>query len=394
MILHSLKLTWNQRRKNAYLVVELFFLFIILMGSSLYLIDRYQVFTEGIGVESDQVFFISVGKKNNGEGDYKKELMKLRSQLKGLESVRNVSLATQGVPYVDSWSSSTVSSDSVQQVATIRSFDVNFSDVMNPQIVAGRWFTQEDVDSGINPLVIDLKLAEFFYESVDLAPGKKIDYNDKSWTVVGVIHHLKRGDFVERYPCIIMPSSIPIWENNFASAMFLIEVKNGEMPNPKLYSELVFNVLDPSEFNIYGASTMDSMKRMMNAEDNVQIRLVILVVLFLVVNLFLGMIGILGYNVKRRRSELGVRRAMGSTAGQLHKLLLFESFSLTIMALIPALILVIQIPLLDILPLETDLFFKALLVSIAMIFLLVTLSVYYPGRLATEVQPADALQEE
>ena len=115
---------------------------------------------------------------------------------------------------------------------------------------------------------------------------------------------------------------------------------------------------------------------------------------FLVINIILGMIGILGYSIKKRKSELGLRRAVGSSAQKINTLILFESWTLTLFALIPAILITVQIPLLNLYPVETTLFIKAICLSIVLIFTLVSLSVYYPGYLASKVQASEALQEE
>ena len=146
---------------------------------------------------------------------------------------------------------------------------------------------------------------------------------------------------------------------------------------------IIHNYFNKDEFAIRYASTMDAKKQDVVAETNIEMTMVGFFAIFLIVNIILGMIGIFGYSVKRRKGELGIRRAMGSSAQKLYLLLLLESWSLTILALIPAIILMIQIPLLDLYPVETHIFLQALGWSVLLVFVLVSLSVYYPAYLAS-----------
>jgi putative ABC transport system permease protein len=139
---------------------------------------------------------------------------------------------------------------------------------------------------------------------------------------------------------------------------------------------------------------MEAKKQFVNAETHIEVVMVGFFALFLIVNIVLGMIGIFGYSVKVRKSEMGIRRAVGSSSQKVHQLLLFESWSLTLLSMVPALLLLIQIPLLDLFPIESPLFIKALVVSVGSIFILVSASVYYPAFLASKTPAATALQEE
>ena len=52
------------------------------------------------------------------------------------------------------------------------------------------------------------------------------------------------------------------------------------------------------------------------------------VVLFLLVNVFLGLIGTFWFRTRRRRSEIALRMAMGSTRGGVFRLLIGEGLLL------------------------------------------------------------------
>lgn len=388
MIKHSFKLIWNQKKKNSYIILELFLLFVVLFLSSAYLIEKYELYTGGIGADIEDTFYVRLVKKDYKQGDYKEQLMNMRKDLESLPTVKKVSYSRSSIPYNWSMSSNGMENDSINIGVVVREVDENYADILGIKMLAGHWL-ENDYQGARAPVVIDMQAAEKLFGSINNALNKEVRANGNK-TVVGVYEMLKRGDYEENYISCVYPFNM--------TAVFdigiLVKYKKNELPNPAQLSKIIFSYFSKDEFVIIEASTMEAKKSAFNSEWLNEVILVSFMTVFLVVNIILGMIGIFGYSVKRRISELGLRRAVGSSAYKIHYLLLLESWTLTLFALIPAILLAIQIPLLDLHPIETALFIKALSLSIALIFILVSLSVYYPGYLASKIQASEALQEE
>jgi len=388
MIKHSFKLIWNQKKKNAYIILELFLLFIVLMLSSIYLIEKYELYSGGVGANIEDTFFMTVLKKDFQQVDCAKILKKMHGELESLPDVEQVSYSYQSIPYIWSMNKMSIKYDSNQVSTVIREVDENFVDVFNLKMVAGLWF--EDDYHGVNPpIVIDIQAAQKLFGLIDNALGKTLTVNgDKD--VIGVFQMLKRNEYEENYPACF----IPLDTKSAYSVDIVLKYKKNATPNPSQLAQIVYSYFDKNDFAIRYVSTMEAKKVQVNAETHIEVVMVIIFAVFLVINIVLGMIGIFGYSVKVRKSELGIRRAVGASANKVHLLLLLESWSLTLLALIPAILLMIQIPLLDLYSVDTYLFIKSLGLSIVLIFLLVSLSVYYPAHLASKIQTAEALQEE
>jgi putative ABC transport system permease protein len=139
---------------------------------------------------------------------------------------------------------------------------------------------------------------------------------------------------------------------------------------------------------------LESMKEASNANRSGDMAFVGLLVGFLIFNLVLGLIGILGYNVNQRWSEIGIRRAVGATGSHVRGLIFFELLAMTLMAFVPAFLIIVQVPALELLPVEWSLFIKAMAAALLVILLLVFLSVFYPALQASKIPPALALKEE
>lgn len=388
MIKHSFKLIWNQKRKNAYIILELFLLFIVLLIGSIYLIEKYELYSGGVGANVEDTFFMGVVKKDYQKGDYAALLKNMHRELESLTDVKQVSYSYQSTPYIWSMSSMSMNYDSNYITTVVRAVDENFADVFDIKIIAGSWL--KDEYHGANPpIVIDIQVAKKLFGSSQNALGKTVLFNgDKQ--VVGVFQMLKRNEYEENYPACF----VPIDFKSIFGVDVVLKYKQNTTPNPSQLAQIIFSYFDKNYFSIRYVSTMEAKKVQVNAETHIEIVMVSIFAVFLVINIVLGMIGIFGYNVKVRKSELGIRRAVGSSAFNIYLLLLLESWVLTLMALIPAVLLAFQIPLLDLYPVDMQLFVKSMGLSFALIFLLVSLSVYYPAYLASKMQTSESLQEE
>jgi putative ABC transport system permease protein len=117
--------------------------------------------------------------------------------------------------------------------------------------------------------------------------------------------------------------------------------------------------------------------------------------LFLVVMVGLGLVGVIGQNVLARTSELGLRRAVGATRGQIFAQVLGELFVLVALAIALGTLVVVQFPLLGAFEGELTWGVFSLGWGAAVVFLLLLAVIcgFYPSKNATTVQPTSALQE-
>lgn len=131
-----------------------------------------------------------------------------------------------------------------------------------------------------------------------------------------------------------------------------------------------------------------------------------IVVLFLLVNVFLGLIGTFWFRTRRRRSEIALRLAMGSTKNQVFRLLAGEGLLLLALVTLPAMIICYNIGIAEFTIGRTEListwpvewnFVRFLFGSLGAWFLIafmVMVGIWFPARQAMKIQPAEALHEE
>ena len=131
-----------------------------------------------------------------------------------------------------------------------------------------------------------------------------------------------------------------------------------------------------------------------------------IVALFLLVNVFLGLIGTFWFRTRRRRSEIALRIAVGSSKGQIFRLLTGEGLLLLALVTLPAMVVCYNIgisefsigrtELISTWPVEWSIL-RFLLGSFGawiLMALMVTIGVWFPARQAMKIEPAEALHEE
>jgi putative ABC transport system permease protein len=403
---HLLKMVWARRGANGLVAAEILVSFVVLLAVTtlgFYYLDNYR---QPVGFDHRDVWRLEM---NPGRGEEERRAVDERraGEVETLRHLRLALGATPGVvttaivtPSPFSQSSETRGHDRqgrYVRYATARASD-ELAAVLGLAVTRGRFFSREDDAATWEPVVINERFARDLFGDADpLGQNISGDRDPRGEPeierrVVGVIGAYRqegafdppgnyvlvrhrpdepkepfRGDLLVR----VAPGSTAALEER------LIETARAIAPGWSLR-------LEPLET-----------ARQRNARMYLAPVLIVgLVAAFLAVMVALGLSGVLWLGVTRRTREIGLRRAKGASAGDIRFQVLGEIVVLATLALLPGVLLALQLPLVGALPVPGTVFAASLAFSVAGIYLLAILCGWYPARLATRVQPAEALHYE
>jgi len=393
MIFHGFKMMWNQKKKYGFIIFELFVIFLIVISTMVYMVEQVSTYLEGTGCNIERVYCMDVNNYVQGEVDRHDHFEKIRERLESLDGVEAASFSLYAAPHIMQSSSSTFKYGETLSSGRIHYVDEGFQQVLKLELLQGSWIGDLDGRSlSLVPAVINRHMADKLFPGED-PMGKGIKGPEHEYRVIGVVRHYKPRDFIPSGPSIFIPMNHPA-TGVYASADLLVRYEEGTFPRPRDYAREVFSVLPRDEYKIARSMPLGTMKEISNSNRSGDMAFVGLLLGFLIFNLILGLIGILGYNVNQRWSEIGIRRAVGATRLRVRLLIFSELLAMTLLAFIPAFLIVVQVPALDLLPVEWSLFIKGMGAALVVILVLVFFSVFYPALQASRIPPALALKEE
>ncbi len=387
MLRHFFTLIWNKRRTHALLIIEIWASFLVLFGVLTFLISNFRNYREPIGFSYENVWVLEL---NNNEdttniGDKVQAIMQ---RIRSYPEVESASRMSSNTPFSMSNMNNGITYNNVHTMAEFYRSDEALAQTLDLKLVAGRWFGPQDRAAQYTPLVINRKFQEKLFPNENPI-GKVIKQDDKhAWKVVGMVDHFKgKGEFTGNTPAVFESLMNTDWDKNI-----LIKTRAGTDAN--FEARLVKEVLGVGQG--WGAEVTYLTESRKNQHNLTLVPVIVFVIIstFLLINVGLGLFGILNLNIARRKSEIGLRRAMGATEKTVSMQFLGEIWVLATFSLLLGLLFAVQFPLMNVFDMDAKIYVLAIIAAVGVIYLLVTLCAWYPSRQAALVQPAVALHEE
>lgn len=268
--------------------------------------------------------------------------------------------------------------------------DENFSKTIGIPMVAGKWYQNADSVGKYIPVVINRKAEELLFESRNAVGKVLMDHDGKGiWIVSGVIDYYKdKAEFMENKPAMFeLLKSSDTW-----SKTLIIHVKPGT--DAVFEAKMVKNIAVAAKGWSTDVVYLTDARKQQHDMTLIPVLIFLIVCSFLLINVALGLFGILNLSIARRRGEIGLRRAMGATEGTVTTQFLGEMWVLATFSLILGSLFAVQFPLLNVFNVASEVYVTALFAAIVIIYLIVTLCAWYPSRQASRIHPAVALHEE
>lgn len=399
MISHLFRLIWNKKRQNFLLITEMFASFLVMFAVFTLIVYYYRNYQEPMGFDYQNVWVVDYKAPDNLKNPDSVVLFheSLTKMIQSFPQVEAVSFTGFNVPFSMSTNNTMIGYGNKQDVmSNVYQTEESYKNVLGLSMAEGRWFNSTDnVYGKYIPVVLNEKLKQELFDNEDPI-GKTVgefQFDTKKFVgryrVIGVVKNLKdRGDYqaTENGIYLKMDTTAMRYSGNI-----LLKMKPGaDAAFESKLSKALSNAIGTSiEIEHLDKKLVTKNKLML-----IPMIIALIVAGFLIINVGLGLFGVLWYNINRRRSEIGLRRAIGATGNAVSKQLVGEALVLSTIALIAGSFLAIQFPLLNLFDLPAAVYLLALLLAVVFIYIIVVGCALYPGKQAAAILPAIALHEE
>jgi putative ABC transport system permease protein len=390
MIRIFFKTLWNNRRRNILVFTELFMISLVLVNLTIFLSNMLVVYRIKNCYDAHNVVLVNIYKKNNEDKEITNKSLGNLIQTFGSNSfVESVSISNSAVPYSYNLISNNFRHDSDRFQLALRYVDLDYAKVMKITPLKGRWFNETDIGKKAIPIIVSREIDDKYFQGSAL--GNRIMNTKDTYEIVGVVDPFKRSDIEKPYPFGFLFENQVSW-----GASVLIRTKENKTGDMLSVAESqVKSTLNPENWTISSLNSLENMRDKQNDQNYQRNYLSVIIALFIMINIFLGTVGILWYNTNLRIHEIGIKRALGSTRAGIRKLLIAENMFLAGLGLLIVVLIILQIPtFFEQKRVEEGVLSLSIWISVATTIILVLLSTWIPASLASKIHPATALKTE
>jgi putative ABC transport system permease protein len=415
MTRHLIRLIWNRKRQNFLLTAEIFFSFLTLFGVVLFAAVYANNARQPLGFTIDRVWNLSVDRKESDKDPavkarHRETYRQLLMALRDMPQIEAAGAAFTG-PYANAnWTSSSTLTGGRKVRYGINNVTDSYAGLFNLTLVEGRWFSAEDDAAAYTPVVINRRMAREIFGD-DTAAGKIIkeerdpkdpppDPGDKPDVkrVVGVIEDFRQDGELSvagNYLFYRMRLDGAKAQDSVPERLFVRLVPGTDAAFEEVLVKRAMAVAGSWSFEV---QPLDAMRTDKLRQYTLPLYVVGTIAAFLLLMVALGLTGVVWQSVTQRIREFGLRRAKGATIRNVRAQVLVEMMIMTSLALIVGVVLLAQLPLLP-LPEEARIiqgtvFVGSMVFSVIAVYALTLLCGWQPSRLATRIQPAEALHYE
>ncbi|MDO4165684.1 MAG: ABC transporter permease [Bacteroides sp.] len=410
----------NEWRSNLWLATELLLVSVVMWYVTDYLYTRLATYLEPRGFDIEHCYLIEMGELTNKSADYiadktgeqtSADVQELAERIRRRPEVEAVSLSQNSYPYNGSNSTASVEYD------TLRSPGWTIRRLVSPDFV--RVFRYRGAQGETSEQLAEMLSRDEFLASNNLYQKYNIPmtslvgkgfyiFGDTTRTVrlgaalQDVRYHdfaQARSSFCMLYNLLDLDRRSPGWVHT--SSELCVRVKADQdrdfIARLKADSEKQLRV-----GNVYISEVRSFADIRRNFEQNNinNLRNYLMGMGFLMLNIFLGLLGTFWFRTQQRRGEIALHKVMGATSLSVFSRLLSEGMLLLTLVTIPALIIDYNLARLELnswrndTTLEPDRLLLCAGISFVLIALMIAIGIGIPARKAMKVQPAEALHDE
>jgi putative ABC transport system permease protein len=407
MKLYILKSLLKGKQKRVMLVVELFFSFLAFFLILTFIVMEINNTKYPLGFDSDNLYTLNwdINTTSNDWELIQKKQNEIVGFIKAHPNVRDFGRCNSSFFFTKGYmnpSKPLMANDvaiSQTKINQILASD-EIAEILGIGLLEGRWFSTEDNASKNRPVVLTQNLREELFGNTK-ALGEIVDYCGQQCIVVGVTNNIKhKGDFTQPNLTLFIRNTrvenlqYENWNcmsgSNCGNSNFLKCYEASDAFEAELTRKVSSNY-PGFRIKLY---SVEKIREKYIRSTWVPLIVVFLVITALFLNVLFGLFGVLWYNISQRRSEIGLRMAVGASKSHIYKHFIYEMLLLATIAIVPGIIVAIQFPILNLFSIDVMVYIIAIIVAAFVIYVLVTLCALLPSSRATKIQPAIALHEE
>lgn len=394
MFSHLFKMIWNKKKQNSLLIVEILLSFMVLFGVFAFGVNAYQNYMKPMGIDYEHVWVINYNNtlKTTNADSLKDFYQGLLKNIKAMPQVVNATYTSNNVPFSTSHMGTGISMNG-KQFSNINTYNVGdeYPQTLGLKVLEGRWFNVNDAATNQRIIIINKALKEKIFGN-GKAVGQFIkDYDGKN--KIKIIGVTDDGKYEGTYQTAqrAMYNRIDTATYHWLGNIMVKVTPDADAAFEARLNKLMANALKNSNIEIEHLSN-----KLVSANKLTIVPLIIVSVIaaFLIINVALGIFGVLWYNINKRRGEIGLRRAVGAPGQSVAVQLVIEAMLIATLSIIIGTFFAVQFPLLNVFDLSASVYLTAILLAILFIYVLVLMCSFYPGKQAAAIYPAVALHEE
>lgn len=414
MIRHIFKIIWNERKHNIGIWIELFLVSIFVWFIADFLFVNIRNYCKPAGFNVEHTYKMSVRQQNNQNYPYdasqsnltKGEVLnQVLTRISQNPMIEAASLSLFSCPYTGSNSSQLLFYDTLQCYTDILLITPGFFRVFQFESINGS--TDELVKAlERNEFVISPEVRNVLFSNGQEAKGKEVTFekNDSSthYRIGAVSEAIRYHNFISNEKPYFA-QNITYKLEEYADYADYIEICVRVKPHEDydFITRFRSQMTEQLHIGTYYLSTIQSipvMKKEIQLDDVNGLKMRLFIMLFLLVNIFLGITGIFWFRTQYRRNEIGIRIAMGSTPRKILYQFYAEGILLLVSAIIPTIVLYIWIKVTEIIhyagPLTNVRLFIGCSITFVLLAFMIIGGIWFPAHKAVSVSPAEVLRDE
>ncbi len=402
----------NEWRSNLWLALELLVVSVVMWFVVDYLYTRTATYLEPRGFDISHCYLIEMGKLTDKSPDYipnqtdeqeDGDILELVERLRRRPDVEAVSLSQNSYPYNGSNSTDQVYYD------TLRSDNWTIRRLVTPDFVrvfryrGARGETPEQLAELLNngDFLASNNLYREYNRPLTGLVGQQFKlFGDtiKTYRLGAALQDVRYNDYEQARESYTFLYKISWYDPGMELCVRVKEDQDRDfITRLKADSEKQFRIgnIYISEIRSFG----DIRRNFQQAWSN-EVRNYVMGMGFLLLNIFLGLLGTFWFRTQQRRSEIALHKAHGATDRNIFIRLLGEGWLLLLLVTPVALVIDYNLANMELnswrngTTLEWDRLLLCTVISFLMIALMIAVGIGIPAYKAMKVQPADALHDE